>query len=90
MHSLVLPAHRREPQRTWSLRNIRRVGTCRKCRKNRNLVALSTAICEITEWKIPYGNHNEVSYDDMKALLAEGTTPELTEGNPAEAVVLGI
>ncbi|KAK1772216.1 hypothetical protein QBC33DRAFT_553670 [Phialemonium atrogriseum] len=54
---------------------------------NRELFALGTAVYEIVEWKVPYGPEDEVPEDEVIAALVVGKRPQLTNDNPAEAVI---
>ena len=52
----------------------------------REIFALGTAVCEITEWRVPYGT----SIDDNKEVyprLMRGEYPDLSPDNPAKDVI---
>ncbi|OBS20088.1 hypothetical protein FPOA_11809 [Fusarium poae] len=54
---------------------------------NRELFALGSAICEILEWKVPYGSTTEVSDCDISKALSIGKWPDLSDDNPAKAII---
>ncbi|KAK4108614.1 kinase-like protein [Canariomyces notabilis] len=51
------------------------------------LFALGTAICEITEWAVPYGRPEEVDEDAVQRMLARGEYPHVSDDNPARDVI---
>ncbi|KAF5233607.1 hypothetical protein FAUST_8043 [Fusarium austroamericanum] len=54
---------------------------------NRELFALASAICEIIESKLPYGSDTEVLGGDVAKQLVNGKWPDLSDDNPARAVI---
>ncbi|KAF4948551.1 hypothetical protein FGADI_9546 [Fusarium gaditjirri] len=50
----------------------------------KELFALGTGICEITEWSVPYG---EIEIDELQEKLIKGKYPDLSEDNPARHVI---
>lgn len=52
----------------------------------RELFALGSAIYEITEWKVPYGN--STSEDEAGKILSCGGLPVLDEKNPARDIIM--
>ncbi|KAL7620309.1 hypothetical protein AAE478_009303 [Parahypoxylon ruwenzoriense] len=54
---------------------------------NREIFVLGTAIYEIVEWKVPYGPETEIPYNEVIAALVNYKWPQLTHGNPAEAII---
>ncbi|KAL4936773.1 kinase-like domain-containing protein [Aspergillus oleicola] len=54
---------------------------------NREIFALGTAICEIVEWRVPYGPETEVSEEVVITALVDRKWPRLTNGNPAQAII---
>lgn len=62
--------------------NLHDVGTMK-----REIFALGTAIYEIVGWKVPYGSETEVSEDEVITALVDCKWPQLTSGNPAEAII---
>ncbi|KAI7772957.1 NADPH-ferrihemoprotein reductase [Diaporthe eres] len=48
------------------------------------LFALGTAICEITEWTLPYG---PVEEEEILQKLSDGEYPHLTENNPVRGII---
>lgn len=50
----------------------------------KEVFALGTGICEITEWAVPYG---EVEVDELQEKLGKGEYPHLSEDNPVAFVV---
>jgi serine/threonine protein kinase len=51
------------------------------------LFALGTAICEITEWAVPYGRPEEVDEDAVQRMLARGEYPHVSDDNAARDVI---
>lgn len=54
---------------------------------NREMFALGSAICEIVEWRVPYGSGVEVPEEDVMNALDAGEWPRLSSDNPAKAVI---
>ncbi|EJT71453.1 serine/threonine protein kinase [Gaeumannomyces tritici R3-111a-1] len=54
---------------------------------HRELFALGSAICEITEWTVPYGPEHEVTYEEVQAMLLAGEWPDISLDNPAEDII---
>lgn len=54
---------------------------------DREIFALGTAIYEIVEWRVPYGSEVEVTEDEVIAALVDCKWPQLTNSNPAEAII---
>lgn len=48
------------------------------------LFALGTAICEITEWAVPYG---EVEIEVLQQKLLDGDYPHVSENNPVQGII---
>ncbi|KAI0543267.1 kinase-like domain-containing protein [Xylaria digitata] len=48
------------------------------------LFALGTAICEITEWVVPYGS---IEVEELQQKLLDGEYPHITENNPVRDVI---
>ncbi|KAF5018176.1 hypothetical protein F66182_9853 [Fusarium sp. NRRL 66182] len=55
-----------------------------RSRFEKELFALGTGICEITEWALPYG---EIEIEELQEKLMRGEYPHLSEDNPAKHVV---
>jgi serine/threonine protein kinase len=55
-----------------------------KSRFDKELFALGTGICEITEWALPYG---EIEIEELQEKLMRGEYPHLSEDNPAKHIV---
>ncbi|KAI1067515.1 hypothetical protein LB506_003855 [Fusarium annulatum] len=53
----------------------------------KELFALGTGICEITEWEVPYG---EIEIEELQEKLMRGEYPHLNEDNPARHVIRGL
>ncbi|KAF4989054.1 hypothetical protein FGRMN_9384 [Fusarium graminum] len=58
-----------------------------KSRFEKEMFALGTGICEITEWSIPYG---EIEIEELQEKLMNGIYPYLSEDNPVKAIIQGI
>ncbi|KAI1162820.1 kinase-like domain-containing protein [Nemania serpens] len=48
------------------------------------LFALGTAICEITEWAVPYGL---IEIEELQLKLMDGEYPHITENNPVRNII---
>ncbi|KAL2756697.1 hypothetical protein ACRALDRAFT_1062392 [Sodiomyces alcalophilus JCM 7366] len=48
------------------------------------LFALGTAICEITEWALPYG---PIEVDELQQKLQQGEYPHVSEDSPVRDVI---
>jgi serine/threonine protein kinase len=48
------------------------------------LFALGTAICEITEWAVPYGS---IEVEELQQKLLDREYPRITENNPAREII---
>ncbi|KPM39219.1 hypothetical protein AK830_g7342 [Neonectria ditissima] len=48
------------------------------------LFALGTAICEITEWAVPYGS---IGIEELQQKLLDGEYPHVSEYNPARRII---
>ncbi|KAI0856634.1 kinase-like domain-containing protein [Xylaria cubensis] len=48
------------------------------------LFALGTAICEITEWAVPYGL---IEIEELQQKLMDGEYPHITENNPVRDII---
>ncbi|KAH6983686.1 kinase-like domain-containing protein [Ilyonectria sp. MPI-CAGE-AT-0026] len=48
------------------------------------LFALGTAICEITEWAVPYGS---IGIEELQQKLLDGEYPHVTENNPVRGII---
>ncbi|KAL5603296.1 hypothetical protein FOBRF1_010829 [Fusarium oxysporum] len=59
----------------------------KEARLRRNLFALGTGICEITEWDVPYCN---VEIEELQEKLMRGEYPHITEDNPAQHIIRGL
>ncbi|KAF5244908.1 hypothetical protein FOXYS1_15221 [Fusarium oxysporum] len=53
----------------------------------KELFALGTGICEITEWEVPYGN---VEIEELQEKLMRGEYPHVSEDNPAQHIIQGL
>ncbi|EXL93208.1 kinase-like domain-containing protein [Fusarium oxysporum II5] len=53
----------------------------------KELFALGTGICEITEWEVPYGN---VEIEELQEKLMRGEYPHVSEDNPAQHIIRGL
>lgn len=53
----------------------------------KELFALGTGICEITEWEVPYGN---VEIEELQEKLMRGEYPHISEDNPAQHIIQGL
>ena len=51
----------------------------------REFFALGSAIYEITEWEVPYGNN--ATEEEVESMLGCGELPKLSNGNPAEDII---
>lgn len=51
----------------------------------RELFSLGTAICEITEWAVPYGPYTEMM--EIHSRVQGGEWPHVSEGNPAAGII---
>ncbi|AEO61113.1 hypothetical protein MYCTH_2113082 [Thermothelomyces thermophilus ATCC 42464] len=51
------------------------------------LFALGTAICEITQWAVPYGRPGEVDDEAVQRKLARGEYPRVSDDNPARDII---
>lgn len=58
-----------------------------RSRFEKELFALGTGICEITEWVVPYG---EIQIDELQDKLMRGQYPHLSEDNPAKYIIRGL
>ncbi|KAM0392611.1 hypothetical protein ACHAPZ_010753 [Fusarium culmorum] len=58
-----------------------------KRRFEKELFALGTGICEITEWAVPYDN---IEVEELQEKLMRGDYPHLSEGNLAKHVIRGL
>ncbi|VTT79085.1 unnamed protein product [Fusarium fujikuroi] len=50
----------------------------------KELFALGTGICEITEWEVPYG---EIEIEELQEKLMRGEYPHVSEDNPTRHVI---
>ncbi|KAF9770164.1 hypothetical protein IL306_012320 [Fusarium sp. DS 682] len=50
----------------------------------KELFALGTGICEITEWEVPYG---KVEIEELQEMLMRGEYPHVSEDNPAKYII---
>lgn len=50
----------------------------------KELFALGTGICEITEWAVPYG---EIGIEELQERLMKGEYPHLSEDNPVGFII---
>lgn len=50
----------------------------------KELFALGTGICEITEWAVPYG---ELGIQELQERLMNGEYPHVSEDNPAGSII---
>lgn len=48
------------------------------------LFALGTAICEITEWAVPYGS---IDVEELQQKLIDNEYPHITEDNPVRDII---
>lgn len=62
--------------------DIQDVGTI-----HRELFALGSAICELTEWSVPYGPEYEVTFEEVQAMLLAGEWPDISPDNPADLII---
>ncbi|KLO81378.1 Uncharacterized protein LW93_8087 [Fusarium fujikuroi] len=53
----------------------------------KELFALGTGICEITEWEVPYG---EIEIEELQEKLMRGEYPHVSEDNPTRHVIWGL
>lgn len=51
---------------------------------SKELFALGTGICEITEWAVPYG---EIEIEELQARLGKGEYPHVSEDNPVGFII---
>ncbi|KAG8670644.1 hypothetical protein FPOAC2_10022 [Fusarium poae] len=58
-----------------------------RSRFEKELFALGTGICEITEWALPYG---EIEIEELQEKLMHGAYPHLSEDNPAKHIIRGL
>ncbi|CAG1994344.1 unnamed protein product [Fusarium graminearum] len=58
-----------------------------KSRFEKELFALGTGICEITEWAVPYG---KIEVEELQEKLIHGEYPHLSEDNLAKHVIRGL
>lgn len=52
----------------------------------REIFALGTALCEITEWCVPYGT--SVDDEEVEMLRIRGKLPDLSADNPAKDIIM--
>ncbi|KAI0473544.1 kinase-like protein [Xylariaceae sp. FL0804] len=50
----------------------------------KELFALGTGICEITEWAVPYG---KIEIDELQERLGKGEYPHVSKDNPAGCII---
>ncbi|KAF5632056.1 TKL kinase [Fusarium sp. NRRL 52700] len=53
----------------------------------KEMFALGTGICEITEWEVPYG---EIEIEELQEKLMRGEYPRVSEDNPAQQIIRGL
>jgi serine/threonine protein kinase len=58
-----------------------------RSRFEKELFALGTGICEITEWAVPYG---EIEIEELQEKLMSEEYPHLSEDNPAKNIIRGL
>lgn len=53
----------------------------------REIFALGTAVCEITEWRVPYGTSRD-DEEELNPRMRRGELPDLSPDNPAKQVIM--